>query len=169
MTKHFRYAGPAMGKLEGVSADHLLQTLIDANPEADLDELTKLVLEQARANDEMMRVIVKGWTMAASLRCRRDTRVGRPPRQRSQEEVACVAKAKATVERAIRKAEAAFIAAAHILPSGLAVRASTGDEVRDAAGQFGPALLRIADLVLPNELVGEALTDEQIQAAWDGR
>lgn len=169
MTKHFRYAGPAMGKLESISADNLLQTLIDANPEADLDDLTKLVLEHARANDEMMRVIVKGWTMAASLRCRRDTRIGRPPRQRSREETAYVAAAKATIERSVRKAEVAFLAAAHILPSGLAVRASTGDEVRDAAGQFGPALLRIADLVLPNELVGEALTDEQIQAAWEDR
>lgn len=52
-----------------------------------------------------------------------------------------------------------------ILPTGKALRYSTGAECKAAGGLF----MRIAAKIKPNQIVGKVLTDKEVQALWSSK
>lgn len=170
MTAHHRtYAGPAMGKLGSFSADNVVTALIREHPDADWEEITKLLIEKARASDDLLQAVFSGWTFAAYNRCARliNKLTDRPAMQAPPDEKIVALKAK--IERAAVKMKvAAFVIATYVLPGldGKIVSDSTDTELRAA----GAGLERIADLLKPGQTPSQAgLSQEQMQRAWEGK
>lgn len=147
----------------------LLKQLIEENPSMDKPALLSALREELLAEDHIgyLYAVIEYWFSnnyhsLVEARAAPKSRVSQKAAKVARQ--AKVAAIKEKVQERIHE-EAKIILLDMILPTGKALRDSTGDDCARAGGWFA----RIAEQVNPDQTVGAVMSEDQLRDLWSAR
>jgi hypothetical protein len=149
----------------------LLKRVIDDNPGADREGLLHLFRDQMWQEDEAeeyVDTIIEYWfannyhSLVGPLPALPRSREARSRTVELAQEIKAKVKAK-ILERA------AIVLSDMVLPNGKRLADCTGRECLSMSGALGGLIAKIADKVKPSQVVGQVLTEQQLQDMYVGK
>lgn len=156
------YAAPAISKTERFNPTEILISLLDEQPDIDVDAISAKFYERVSDDEDYLRPIVKYFviSMMRNIDSGR-RRNGKTVEQKRKERASRVAEIKQEASKIVEKMKSIVILDL-VLPNGKTARASTCADCARAGGVF----TKLSKLGRPRQIVGNLITDEQAQKLY---